>query len=218
MHNRHVNTESAKRNTASAKDLHNPQESATSTPESLFHNPIDQIRPLVQDIETRACDIEILLETIFEKIDGLSGVGPLKTVDAINTLTTCALRNVSILKEHYEHISALTIRGSSGTVTDTQETAQRAEPHAVSFVDTYGATVAIPAGEVQDYAGIKAEQLRAVTQLLTGAASGGIDLSPSAVRDFSLMANSLAHEIEYLVNIGANSAIDRAEGGNHAQD
>jgi len=70
---------------------------------------IDQIRQQAQEIETRACDIEILLETIFEKIDRLASAGPVKTLDAINTLTTCALRNVALIKKHHEHISELII-------------------------------------------------------------------------------------------------------------
>lgn len=72
---------------------------------------LDQIRRQVQEIETRTYDIEILLETVFEKIDRYSSAGPAKTLDAINTLATCALRNVALLKEHYEHIGALTNGG-----------------------------------------------------------------------------------------------------------
>jgi hypothetical protein len=53
----------------------------------------------------------------------------------------------------------------------------------LTFVDCHGATVAIATGDVQVYTGIKAEQLRALTQLLAGAAAGDIDLSPNAVQD-----------------------------------
>lgn len=80
-------------------------------PRGAEANTNDQIRVLVQEIESRTCDIEILLETIFEKIDHLASAGPVKTLDAINTLTTCTLRNVALIKEHYEHIGALTIGG-----------------------------------------------------------------------------------------------------------
>lgn len=91
--------------------------------------------------------------------------------------------------------------------------AKQATPAPLSFTDTYGATVSIAADAVQDYTGIKVEQLRAVTQLLASAASGGIELSPSATRDFTLMANSLAHEVEDLLSIAAMAAAGNAEGG-----
>lgn len=70
--------------------------------------PIQEIRIQAHDIEARALDLDILLETIIEKIDGLSHAGPAKTLDAINTLTTCALRNVALIKEHHSHLMALT--------------------------------------------------------------------------------------------------------------
>ena len=72
---------------------------------------------------------------------------------------------------------------------------------ASSFVDTYGATVTIPAGEVANYAGCKAEHLRAITQLLAASAGGGVDLAESAVADFSVIANALACEMESLIGI-----------------
>lgn len=108
MHKQNVNTESSKSNTATAKNRQLPRKLSHSGKMPSSPNQIDQIRQQVQEIETRACDVEVLLETIFEKIDGLASVGPVKTLDAINTLTTCALRNVALIKEHYEHINALT--------------------------------------------------------------------------------------------------------------
>jgi hypothetical protein len=67
-----------------------------------------------------------------------------------------------------------------------------------SFVDTYGATVTIPAGEAATYTGIKAEHLRAITQLLAG-----VDLAASQTQEFSVIANGLAHELEQLIPIVA---------------
>jgi hypothetical protein len=67
-----------------------------------------------------------------------------------------------------------------------------------SFVDTYGATVTIPTGQAANYAGCKAEHLRAITQLLAGG-----DLEESAQRDFHVIANALAHELEDLIDIVA---------------
>lgn len=107
MHKRNVNTESAKSNTATEKNRQRSQQPAKTEASHL-----EQIRRQVQEIETRTCDIEILLETIFDKIDRPASAGPAKTLDAINTLTTCALRNVALIKEHYEHIGALTNGGT----------------------------------------------------------------------------------------------------------
>lgn len=108
MHKQNVNTESAKRKTVSVKIRHLPRKLSQTEEKPSVSNPIDQIREQAQEIETRTCDVEVLLETIFEKIDGLASAGPVKTLDAINTLATCALRNVALIKEHYEYINALT--------------------------------------------------------------------------------------------------------------
>lgn len=88
---------------------------------------------------------------------------------------------------------------------------QTLAPNLLSFVDTYGATVTIPAGEAANYAGCKAEHLRAITQLL--AAGSNIDLSESATRDLSVIANALANEMESLIDIVANDAANGAKGG-----
>lgn len=72
----------------------------------------DQIRIQANEIETRAYEVEILMQTIFEKIDsGLSD--PVKTLDAINCYATCALRNVALIKEHNLHILALAGKGGA---------------------------------------------------------------------------------------------------------
>jgi hypothetical protein len=64
------------------------------------------------DIESRACEIEILLETIFEKIDS-AVADPAKALESINCYATCALRNVALIKEHHAHIMALTMEGGA---------------------------------------------------------------------------------------------------------
>lgn len=101
----------SKRNAGPEKSMPSSAPKAP-TPRAPKDTANGQIRILVQEIENRTCDIEILLETVFEKIDGLASAGPAKTLDAVNTLTTCALRNVALIKEHYEHIGALTIGGN----------------------------------------------------------------------------------------------------------
>lgn len=90
-----------------------------------------------------------------------------------------------------------------------------AAPAPLSFTDTYGATVTIPAGEVANYAGYKAEHLRTVTQLL--AAAGDIDLSGSSIRDLSLIANALTCELESVISIIAIHAADSVKGGPNEQ-
>jgi hypothetical protein len=84
----------------------------------------------------------------------------------------------------------------------------------LSFIDTYGATVTIPAGEAQDYAGIKSEQLTAVTRLLAGAGAVGIDLSVSATQHFTAMANQLACELASLIDIVAEDVARKAASEN----
>lgn len=67
----------------------------------------DQIRERCHDIDMRAGDIEILLKAMFDKIDSM-GSDPIDAANAINCFVTCALRNAVLLKEHNEHILALT--------------------------------------------------------------------------------------------------------------
>lgn len=74
-------------------------------------NLLDQIRQQGHDIESRAVDLDILLETILEQIDA-GGVDRANTLTAINCFTTCALRNVALIKEHNLHILALTGKGA----------------------------------------------------------------------------------------------------------
>lgn len=86
----------------------------------------------------------------------------------------------------------------------------KANRPALSFTDAHGATVTIPAGEAHDYAGIKAEQLRMVTQLLTISAVGNIDLPKSLSEHFQVTANALAHELEELISLVATDAANDA--------
>lgn len=82
-----------------------------------------------------------------------------------------------------------------------------------SFQDAHGATVIIPKGQAQDYAGVRAEQLAALTQLLTNAAVGSIELDKKAVEHFQLMANEYAHAVYALIDIVADDAAVAANGG-----
>jgi len=68
--------------------------------------PMDQIRMQMHEIETRAGEIEILMQTIFLQID--SATDPQSALNAINCYATCALRNVALINEHRGHVMALT--------------------------------------------------------------------------------------------------------------
>ena len=68
--------------------------------------PMDQIRMQMHQIEARASDIEILMQTIFLKID--TAADPKSALDAINCYATCALRNAALINEHHGHVMALT--------------------------------------------------------------------------------------------------------------
>jgi hypothetical protein len=76
----------------------------------------------------------------------------------------------------------------------------------LSFDNSYGATVVVPDGAARDYAGVKAEHLRAVTTLLTLEATGVAELPGSLREIFHVMANGLAHDMERLVGLIAEDA------------
>jgi hypothetical protein len=71
----------------------------------------------------------------------------------------------------------------------------------LSFVDSHGATVVVADGSARDYAGVKSEQLRAITQLLVLEATGVVELPHSLHEIFSLTANALAHDMERMVGL-----------------
>lgn len=75
-------------------------------------NAFEQIRGHGHDIESRTVDLDVLLETILQKIDA-GGADHSDTLTAINCFTTCALRSVALIKEHNLHILALAAKGGA---------------------------------------------------------------------------------------------------------
>lgn len=69
---------------------------------------VEQIRMQVHQIEARASEIEILLKTIVEKIDSAASSSAIDALEAIDCYTTCAMRSAALVREHGEHIMALT--------------------------------------------------------------------------------------------------------------
>jgi len=73
---------------------------------------------------------------------------------------------------------------------------------ALSFTDAYGAMITIPAGGAQDYAGVKSEQLRAITRML----ATDFELDRDLERLFQVIANGLAGEVDQLLYLVAKDA------------
>lgn len=69
----------------------------------------DQIRQQANDIDMRAVDAKILLNTIGEKLDAMDGLNEEDTAHALamHCFVTCALRNLELLKEHVDHVFEL---------------------------------------------------------------------------------------------------------------
>jgi hypothetical protein len=76
----------------------------------------------------------------------------------------------------------------------------------VSFQTANGVTVTLPASKVLDYAGVRGEQLGAVTGLLTNVAVGGTELSQQAIQHFQLLASELVHDVNALINLASSQA------------
>lgn len=88
------------------------------------------------------------------------------------------------------------------TNTSSKRSASKQVPLA-SFKTANGVTVSLGPDEVLDYAGVRSEQLRDITQLLTNVATGGIELSPEAVQNFQLLANEFARDVNELIGLAA---------------
>lgn len=90
--------------------------------------------------------------------------------------------------------------------TNKPTSAQKVATAPLSFEDAHGATVTIPPGKAETYAGVRAEELIALAQLLSAAALGHIVLSPFAIQSFQLMANERAHALKSLIGLVADDA------------
>jgi hypothetical protein len=95
----------------------NGAESARADSGAVLHMAahVDGIRQRAQDINAQAGDIEILLSSIFDKLDSMADLAPAaaEAVGAINCFATCALRNVALIKEANTDILLLTSEGGA---------------------------------------------------------------------------------------------------------
>lgn len=74
-------------------------------------NVIEQIRAITSDSESSLCDLSILLNMVFEQIDG-SMADYQGAMEKINCLVMAALRNVTLIEEMRLQIASLTQEGS----------------------------------------------------------------------------------------------------------
>lgn len=71
----------------------------------------------------------------------------------------------------------------------------------VQFVDAHGATVVIDRDNVHQYAGVRAEQLAALTKITAEASVGGGDVDKSLVDIMLLWSSELADAMESLIEL-----------------
>lgn len=67
------------------------------------------------DISEHAARLEILLQEVFDKLDGIKGTdyATRGAVGAVECFTTCALRNGELMREAAEQIVALVAEGGA---------------------------------------------------------------------------------------------------------
>ena len=65
------------------------------------------------DIREHAARLEILLQEVFDKLDGIKGTdyATRGAVDAVECFTTCALRNGVLMRDAADQIAALVAKG-----------------------------------------------------------------------------------------------------------
>lgn len=95
----------------------------------------------------------------------------------------------------------------------TKKTAAPSDAAALSYVDPYGATVTVAAGEARTYADIKTEHLTALTRLVMDIHAGDVELEDSQADIFITMLNGVAHEVQELIGIVASDTKEAAGGG-----
>lgn len=83
----------------------------------------------------------------------------------------------------------------------------------LQFTDAHGAIVSIDRGDVRLYAGVRAEQLKALTSLLVEVAQGNAELDDKDVRVLQLLANEFAHEVHDLIELVHQDAAEQNDGG-----
>ena len=88
---------------------------ALSTPTSASSSMLDiaAIAQYAADISEHAARLEILLQEVFDKLDGIKprDEATRGAVDAVECFTTCALRNGVLMREAADHIAALVAEG-----------------------------------------------------------------------------------------------------------
>jgi hypothetical protein len=83
----------------------------------------------------------------------------------------------------------------------------------LQFTDGYGAVVNIASGEVRAYAGVRAEQLKALTKIMAEAAVGGGEVDKSDFDVLLLWASELANALHELVYLIHEDALNENSGG-----
>ena len=88
--------------------------SSTSTAPPAATGQLLNIETYAVDIGAQVTDIEILLQSVFEKLDNVGDAGAAAgALAAINCFTTCALRNAALIGEAKDHIIALATEGGA---------------------------------------------------------------------------------------------------------
>ena len=88
---------------------------ALSTPTSASSSMLDiaAIAQYAADISEHAARLEILLQEVFDKLDGIKprDEATRGAVDAVECFTTCALRNGVLMRDAADQIAALVAEG-----------------------------------------------------------------------------------------------------------
>lgn len=88
---------------------------ARSTPTSASSSMLDiaAIAQHAADISEHAGRLEILLQEVFDKLDGIEATDNATrgAVDAVECFTTCALRNGVLMRDAADQIAALVAEG-----------------------------------------------------------------------------------------------------------
>lgn len=88
---------------------------ARSTPTSASSSVLDiaAIAQHAADISEHAVRLEILLQEVFDKLDGIKATDNTTrgAVDAVECFTTCALRNGVLMRDAADQIAALVAEG-----------------------------------------------------------------------------------------------------------
>jgi hypothetical protein len=197
MRKQNVSTESAKKQIANEKKASFASDAASSSAA-----PTVTVFRLADEISGKLLHVDPLFGLMFQQLEEFGA-----------ELDPCESQAVSYLYALIDSASRY-VADATKLCEDVQLAAREVRaPEPLSFADAHGVTVTISPGHARNYASIKADQLRVLTNLLSDDAIGELGLDKKDLDTFQLMAFDHANTMNSLIDIVADDVANSVKGG-----